>query len=109
MTNANTNAHGACSAGRPNKKSIFTPRQQRVLTALWNTEGWIWREALDRIAKASNSPEVVRRLRREYLIEIDMVREEVIDADGRPSRPGRYRLTDKGRAILVATGWTPGE
>ncbi len=88
-------------------KSKFTPRQQRVLTALWGTDGWIWREALDRIARASNSPEIIRRLRRNHLIEIDMVHEEVIDTDGCACRPGKYRLTDRGRAALVAIGWTP--
>jgi hypothetical protein len=90
-------------------KAKFTPRQQRVLTAMWAADGWIWREALDRIAGASNGPEIIRRLRRDYLIEIDMVQQEVIDADGRTSRPGKYRLTEKGRAALVAMGWTPGE
>ncbi len=86
----------------------LSPRYQRVLTAFWFSGGWILREELDRIAKASNGPEVVRRLRRDYLIEIDMVREDIIDADGRASHPGKYRLTDSGRAKLVAMGWTPG-
>lgn len=88
-------------------KTKVKPRHQRALKALWSTDGWIWREALDRIAKASNSPEIIRSLRRDYLIEIDMVTEKIIDADGRASRPGKYRLTDKGRAALVAMGWTP--
>ena len=109
MTTTNTESHGTCNAGRPRQKQKFAPRQQRVLTALWVTDGWVWREALDRIAKASNSPEIVRRLRRKYLIEIEMVQEDVIDADGHSSRPGRYRLTNKGRATLEGMGWTPGE
>jgi hypothetical protein len=88
--------------------SKISPRYQRVLTAMWFRAGWIWREELDRIATASNSPEIVRCLRRYYRIEFDMVREEVIDADGRASRPGKYRLTDLGRAKLLAMGWKPG-
>lgn len=90
-----------------NGQPKFTPRQERVLHALWHATGWLWRETIDRIAKASNGPEIIRQLRHDHLIEIEMRKVKIIDADGRPSRPGRYRLTEKGRGDLPASGWMP--
>lgn len=39
------------------------PRQSRVAHALLNAPAWIAREAIDRIAGASNGPEVICQLR----------------------------------------------
>jgi hypothetical protein len=91
--------------GTPRPK--FATRQQRVLDALWVAKGWIWRETLDRIAKASNGPEVISKLRHRRGIDIDMQQVDILDSDGIRSRPGRYRLTEKGRSTLLSMGWIP--
>lgn len=80
----------------------LSPRQARLLDALLATTAWIWREQIDRIAKASNGPDVVMRLRGklgEDAIETERV--DTLDADGRPSNPGRYRITGKGRQVVA--------
>ena len=92
--------------GEPQTKPIrFTMRQQRVLDALMTTAGSLPRELVDRIAGASNGPSVIARLRAKLghdAIETSLA--EVTDRDGRTARPGRYRLTDEGRARLVQGG-----
>lgn len=83
----------------------LTPRQARVLHALELTTSWIAREAIDRIAGASNGPDVISRLRLKLGTDaIEMERVEVIDRDGRPAKPGHYRLTDAGRQRLTEMG-----
>lgn len=81
----------------------FTPRQARVLSALENTEGWVWREDIDRIAGASNGPQIIMELRRKVTGHdgIDLERVDRIDRDGRPCHPGRYRLNEIGRQRLA--------
>ena len=80
----------------------LTARQERVLQALKGTTGWIAREAIDRIAGASNGPDVISRLRSKLGADsIEMERVPVIDRDGKPATPGRYRLTDLGRQRLA--------
>lgn len=81
----------------------FTPRQQRALDALWT--GPKMREALDRMAGCSNGPQLVRDLK-DKGIDIDCVLIESIDRDGRPCKPGRYELTDRGRLTLNQIGWS---
>ena len=77
----------------------FTPRQSRVLGALLNTQGWIPREAIDRIAGASNGPQIILELRRKVTGAdgIEMTYIESRDRDGRACKPGQYRLTGQGR------------
>lgn len=80
----------------------LTPRQARVLHALELTTSWIAREAIDRIAGASNGPDVISRLRHKLGNDaIDMERFDTVDRDGRPAKPGHYRLTDMGRQRLA--------
>lgn len=75
------------------------PRQQRVITALMLRARR--REELDRIAGASNSPELVADLRRRGL-SIPCHRTPGIDSDGLPIRFGVYELTaDDRRKITV--------
>ncbi len=80
----------------------LTPREIRVISTLWKSLSWVSREDVDRIAGASNGPHVVMMLRRKLTGEdgIEMERIDVLDRDGKPSRPGRYRLTDAGRQRL---------
>ena len=80
----------------------FTPRQGRVIHALLQTSGWIARESIDRIAGASNGPEVIRQLRKRFgYAAIEMQRIDVVDRDGLPAQPGRYRLTALGRQRIA--------
>lgn len=80
----------------------FTPRQERVLGALLSTSGWVWREDIDRIAGASNGPQIIMELRRKVTGHdgIDLERVDCVDRDGRPCHPGRYRLNEIGRQRL---------
>lgn len=73
-----------------------TARQYRVVRALY--QGPHSREEIDRIAGASNGPEVVRQLRAQgWDIPCELVRHA--DRDGLPGRHGVYRLShsDRGR------------
>lgn len=80
----------------------LSARQARVLHALESSTAWIAREAIDRIAGASNGPDVIARLRFKLGADaIEMERVPVIDRDGHPSKPGRYRLTDLGRERMA--------
>jgi len=72
-----------------NKPRPFTPRQQRVINALRLKP--CWREEVDRIAGASNSPQVISELRRRGFV-IPCILVTKIDRDGKPCRPGRYYL-----------------
>lgn len=84
---------------------VLTARQARVLHALDGTGGWIAREAIDRIAGASNGPDVIARLRSKLGADaVEMERVPVIDRDGNPAKSGRYRLTDLGRQRLEQKG-----
>lgn len=90
----------------PTTVQTMTPRQARAIDALSSTTGWLWREQIDRIAGASNGPEIIRQLRCKLTgydgIEMEQV--EITDRDGRPAKPGRYRLTDMGRQRLAEMG-----
>lgn len=84
-------------------------RQARVVAALLKpVGGWITREAIDSIAAASNGPDVIAQLRdklgdaRKELIMTR--RERIINCDGKPSFPGRYALSAKGRQRLIERG-----
>lgn len=93
---ATTSAPDSANSTRPRR---LTPRQQRVIAALWAAENWISRESIDRIAGASNGPQVIKELRERLTGQdgIDMERIEVTDRDGQLCRPGRYKLNHQGR------------
>lgn len=82
----------------------LTPRQHRALTALAHAQDWLAREAIDRIACASNGPAIVQALRHKLGSHeaIEMERVPVIDADGKPAKAGRYRLSDTHRAQAIS-------
>ena len=86
------------------KCTTLSPREARTLTALAHTQDWISREALDRIACASNGPAVVQALRRKLGNDaaIEMERVPVIDADGKTAQAGRYRLAHQHRAKAIS-------
>lgn len=93
---------GAIVAGQPDGGKLkLSPRQARVIRALM-PGAWITREALDRIAGASNAPDVIMKLRGKLGHDaIDTERIDGTDRDGRPCRTGRYRMTDPGRVRAV--------
>lgn len=73
------------------------PRHLRALQELLRRP--MPREALDRRAGCANAPELVAELRRRGL-EVPCDRVEFIDRDGRPCRPGVYRLTARDRRMV---------
>lgn len=82
-------------------KQTFTPRQSRALAVLLPGQ-WITREQLDRAAGASNSPDLIQQLRRKLGHDaIETQHFDALDRDGKPCRPGRYRLTEQGGARLA--------
>jgi hypothetical protein len=81
------------------------PRQERVARALLLAgDRWTWREDIDRIAGASNGPAVIQALRRKG-IQIDTQTAERIDRDGKPCKPGQYRLDPKAADVLAVYGF----
>ncbi len=79
----------------------LTPRQSRAL-ALLMPGHWVARETFDREVGASNGPDLIQQLRRKLGHgAIETQHFDVIDRDGKPCRPGRYRLTDEGRERLA--------
>jgi hypothetical protein len=89
-------------------KSEFklTARQQRVCSALAKF-GKLWREEVDRIAGASNGPEVMHQLKRKGL-EWECDRIKGVDRDGNACEPGLYSIVGGGRETLHAWGFTIG-
>lgn len=80
------------------KSTLITVRENRVLYALLNTNGWISRESIDRIAGASNGPQIIKNLRQKITGHdgIKMVRFPALDRDGRPCHSGYYQLSPRG-------------
>ncbi len=81
----------------------LSTRQGRAVVRLVN--GDVDREELDRIAGSTNSPDIVRQLRRKG-IGINMQRIDALDRDGRACWFGRYSLTADGRRIVQQWGWS---
>ena len=78
-----------------------SPRGRRVLLALLN--GPLLREQVDRVAGASNGPQVVAGLRK--LLGLSIPCEEIpsVDRDGHVTKPGQYSLSpeDRERALWL--------
>ena len=85
---------------KPTKSGTWptNARKARALRALLG--GPMTRESLDRAVGASNSPELVRRLRADGL-QIPCERADCRDRDGEPCRPGIYSLTDADRTTVA--------
>ena len=98
------NAELSATNNGANSTRRLSPREARTLTALVHAKDWLAREAIDRIARASNGPAVVQALRRKMGNDaaIEMQRVPVIDADGKTAQAGRYRLSDTHRTRAVA-------
>ena len=98
------NAEPSAPNNSANSNVRLSPREARTLTALVHAKDWLAREAIDRIARASNGPATIQALRCKLGNDaaIEMKRVPVIDADGKVARAGRYRLSDTHRAQAVA-------
>ena len=85
---------------KPARKFTGTdnPRHLRVLNAALVRSRK--REEIDRIAGASNGPELIAELRRRGL-DFPCVRVPALDRDGYPVRPGVYHLTDADRRKIT--------
>jgi len=85
--------HEADSAALPQVlPAIRSQRQRRTLVAL--LDGPRTREQLDRLAGASNSPDVVLTLRRRFGLALPCALETVLDRDGKSVERGVYRLAE---------------
>lgn len=105
MKNADTqkNASALDSAEYTRFIKRLTQRQHRVIAALLN--GPRSREQIDRIAGASNGPEVIRQLRESgFTIVCEMVKHT--DRDGKPGKHGIYHFTanDRQKALDYLSG-----
>lgn len=98
------NAELSATNNSANSTRRLSPREARTLTALAHTQDWLAREAIDRIACASNGPAVVQALRHKLGSHeaIEMERVPVIDADGKTAQAGRYRLANQHRAKAIS-------
>ena len=103
VKNKNPPQGGAVAGGLTAHSIPFSgttsPRNVRVLRALMAVHK-LAREDLDRVAGASNGPDIVAALRRKGL-DIPCVLREGIDRDGRPCKTGEYSLTESDRAALA--------
>lgn len=79
--------------------TVSSPREIRLLRTL--LEGTRSRETLDRAIGASNSPDIVFRLRNKGF-GIRCERREVIDRDGHVCRSGWYSFDSDGAALARA-------
>jgi hypothetical protein len=86
---------GDDATARRQRQQALTPRHRRILLAL--LVGDRTREEVDRAAGASNSPDEVLRLRRNYGLSIPCQRKGSKDRDGHPVQVGIYRLTETDR------------
>jgi hypothetical protein len=76
----------------------LSPRQARLLLAMLHRP--VMRRDADRIAGATNSPDVVLHLRRMGL-EIDTERLAVMNQDGNLSHVGKYHLKPESRPLAL--------
>lgn len=95
---SNENSSGPNNANF--KPLRLTPRQVRVVQALMACNGWISREHIDRIAGASNGPQIIKEIRHKLTgyEGLDMSRIDALDRDGKPCKPGCYQLNSLGRS-----------
>lgn len=94
--------------GSPRADSTFlgptSPRQERVLEALMSGVS-MTNANVRAIAHAANGPDVIAKLRARGLsASDDLVTEyvDIVDADDKTARIGRWRLTDAGRLKVAA-------
>ncbi len=83
----------------PNSNTpVLSKRQIRLARAL--LRGPVTRERADRIAPASNAPDVVMGLRRKLNVVLYCERVPFVTIDGRPSWYGKYHASARDRRKL---------
>lgn len=85
---------------RDSTPSKINPRERRLFEYLLH-HCQAFREALDRVAGASNVPDIIFRARRKHGLQIPCERVAATDRDGMPCRPGLYSLTDDDKAKVA--------
>lgn len=91
------------SSAPKQRKFKLTPRQRRLCEE-FATGRKLWREDVDRIAGASNGPNVMSQLKRKGLKwQCDHIKK--IDCDGEPCEPGLYSIVGSGWETLRAWGF----
>lgn len=93
-----------------NKRANLSPRKRRLLEAL--LYGPTYREHADRVAGASNSPEIIRQLKNQHGLNIKTERPVHVDRDGFLTRPGLYVLqadSIEAAQALLSTEEAPAE
>lgn len=98
QSEASGNAFLASRNPTPTSPRLTSPRERRLLAAL--LDGPLSREALDKRIGASNSPDVVFRLRAKGF-GIKCERVEATDRDGLTCHYGRYHLRPESRPAAV--------
>lgn len=99
-TPESSNENSSAPHSADSKPLKLTPRQVRVLKALMSCKGCISREQVDRIAGASNGPQIIKEIRKKLTgyEGLDMLRIDALDRDGRPCKPGWYQINPLGRS-----------
>lgn len=88
----------------PSKRNFKLSHRQHRLCQVFATGRKLWREDVDRIAGASNGPEVMRQLRRKGLAwQCDRIQKT--DRDGNTCEPGLYSIVGSGWETLQAWGF----
>ena len=89
----------------PNKRNFkLTARQSRLCEA-FAKRSKLWREEVDRIAGASNGPEIMLQLKGKGLAwQCDRIKK--VDRDGNPCEPGIYFIVGNGWETLRAWGYS---
>lgn len=93
---AQSRTQAASSHSRQRVLKLQSLRQKRALSALLT--GPKTREQIDRIAGASNSPDVIGKMRRRFGLKLPCQRERIQDRDGHSVERGVYHLTDEDAA-----------
>jgi hypothetical protein len=88
----------------PKQHDFKLTHRQRGLCEAFATGRKLWREEVDRIAGASNGPEVMRQLKGKGLAwQCDRIKK--IDRDGNPCEPGIYSIVGSGWETLQTWGF----
>ncbi|MBD5801048.1 hypothetical protein AZOA_04500 [Azoarcus sp. Aa7] len=88
---ATTSAFYTSSESSTHLPRVSNPREWRALMALAARD--LSREQMDRTAGASNSPDLMKRCRERYGLDIPCIKETVRDRDGLEVQRGVYRPT----------------
>jgi len=84
---------------RHQRQRVLTPRHRRILQEL--LIGLRTREEIDSIAGASNGPDEIQKLRRNFGLSIPCARKGSKDMDGHPVKVGIYSLNEADKTVAI--------